>query len=139
MQDLPHNTDLLDAVTGFLKDDVLPGAEPAVAFRARVAINVLGMVTRHLQQNPVPGDPREREALQALTGKKGTMAGLTTELCRRIADHSIDPGNPLLRDYLWHTTLAKVAVDQPRYSGYRRAQEQWQVFQYLASGNRHDS
>jgi hypothetical protein len=29
-----------------------------------------------------------------------------------------------LREHLWETTLTKLAIDQPKYSGYRRALEE---------------
>ncbi|WP_339798765.1 DUF6285 domain-containing protein [uncultured Marinobacter sp.] len=130
MQDLPDNAALLKAIEAFLQADVMPTAEPSLAFRARVAVNVLGMVRRHLEQAACDHGLREREQLQALTGKKGTMAGLTTEVCRLIADGTLNPDDPRVRDYLWLTTLQKVAVDQPRYVSYQRAQDAWDHFQH---------
>lgn len=128
MQDLPENTALLASVEAFLKDDVMPQLDPAGAFRARVSANVLGMVRRHLEQASQDSAHDERDLLTRLTGKKGTLAGLTTELCRLIAEGTLAPDNPNLRDYLWLTTLAKLAVDQPKYSGYQRAREEWADF-----------
>lgn len=129
MQDLPGNAALLKAVETFIQDDVLPDAEPAMAFRARVAVNVLGMVRRHLELAAQDHAVREREQLQALTGKKGTMAGLTTEVCRLIAEGELKVEDPRFRDYLWQTTLHKLAVDQPLYASYRRSREAWERFQ----------
>jgi hypothetical protein len=129
MQDLPDDTELLASVEAFLKDEVMPQLDPAGGFRARVSANVLGMVRRHLEQAGMDAAHDERELLAQLTGKKGTLAGQTAELCRLIADGNLTPADPLLRDYLWLTTLAKLAVDQPKYSGYRRARDEWAAYQ----------
>lgn len=129
MQDLPGNSALLKAVEDFIQQDVMPSAEAATAFRARVAVNVLGMVRRHLEQAAQDHALREREQLQALTGKKGTMGGLTAEVCRLIASGELTADDPRLRDYLWLTTLHKVAVDQPRYASYQQAQQDWDGYQ----------
>ncbi|MCQ4320122.1 DUF6285 domain-containing protein [Stutzerimonas stutzeri] len=128
MQNLPDNQALLESVEAFLKDEVMPQLPPAGAFRARVSANVLGMVRRHLEASARDGAQEERELLHQLTGKKGTLAGLTTELCRLISTGALTPDDPRLRDYLWLTTLAKMAVDQPTYSGYVRAREEWAAF-----------
>ncbi|MFW5824361.1 MAG: DUF6285 domain-containing protein [Marinobacter sp.] len=128
MQDLPDNTALLASVEAFLKDEVMPQLDASGAFRARVSTNVLGMVRRHLEQASRDGVHEERELLTQLTGKKGTLAGQTAELCQLIASGKLTPDDPRLRDYLWLTTLAKVSVDQPKYSGYRRAREEWAEF-----------
>lgn len=128
MQDLPDNTDLLASVEAFLKEDIVPQLSSADAYRTRVSANVLAMVRRHLEQASADGTHDERERLYRLTHKKGTLAGQTAELCRLIAEGQLDAGHPVLRDHLWRTTLDKLAVDQPRYSGYRRALEEWAAF-----------
>lgn len=136
MQDLPDNTMLLASVEAFLKEEVMPQLDAAGGFRARVAANALAMVRRHLEQASADSTHDERERLVQLTGKKGTLAGQTTELCRLIADGRLGADDPRLRDHLWLTTLAKLAVDQPRYSGYQRAREEWETFRANASRSR---
>lgn len=128
MQDQPDNTALLASVEAFLKEEVMPQMDAAGGFRARVSANVLGMVRRHLQQVSKDTAHVERELLGQMTGRKGTLAGQTTEVCRLIADGRLTPEDARLRDYLWLTTLAKLAVDQPTYSGYLRAREEWADF-----------
>ena len=129
MQDLPGDTELLVSIEAFLKAEVMPQLDAAGGFRARVSANVLGMVRRHLEQAGMDAAHEERELLAQLTGKKGTLAGQTSELCRLIADGNLTPEDPRLRDYLWLTTLAKLSVDQPKYSGYRRAWDEWAAYQ----------
>ena len=129
MRDLPDDTELLVSVEAFLRDEVMPQLDPAWGFRARVSANVLSMVRRHLEQAGADAAHHERERLAQLTSKKGTLAGQTSELCRLIADGNLTPEYPRLRDYLWLTTLAKLAVDQPKYSGYLRARDEWLAYQ----------
>ena len=54
--------------------------------------------------------------LRALLGADGTLAELNAALAQGIASGAVGP-SPALADHLWATTLAKLAVDQPRYSG----------------------
>jgi aminoglycoside phosphotransferase (APT) family kinase protein len=50
----PTASELLDAVRGFLTDQVMPATTGQLAFHARVAANVLGIVARELELGPVP-------------------------------------------------------------------------------------
>jgi aminoglycoside phosphotransferase (APT) family kinase protein len=50
----PTASELLDAVRGFLTDDVMPATGGHLAFHARVAANVLGTVARELELGPLP-------------------------------------------------------------------------------------
>jgi aminoglycoside phosphotransferase (APT) family kinase protein len=50
----PTASELLDAVSGFLTDEVMPAAAAQVGFHARVAANVLGIIARELELGPVP-------------------------------------------------------------------------------------
>ena len=59
--------------------------------------------------------------LAALLNTDGTLEDLNGELARRIASGAVDLGTPGVAEHLWAVTLAKLAVDQPGYSGYRAA------------------
>jgi hypothetical protein len=48
MQDRPNVDELLEAVAGFLQDDVLPNTTGRLSFHARVAGNVIQMLRREL-------------------------------------------------------------------------------------------
>jgi aminoglycoside phosphotransferase (APT) family kinase protein len=50
----PTASELLDAVRGFLTDQVMPATTGQLAFHARVAANVLGIVARELELGPFP-------------------------------------------------------------------------------------
>jgi len=50
----PTASELLDAVSEFLTGQVVPGTTGQLAFHARVAANVLGIVARELELGPLP-------------------------------------------------------------------------------------
>jgi hypothetical protein len=120
--DQPSAAELVAAVRAFLEEQAMPALEGRVAFHARVAANALGIVERQLQLSP-RHDAEERERLRQLLGREGGLDELNRELCRRIRSGELDADSPGLAAHLRATTLAKLAVDQPGYSGYRRALE----------------
>jgi hypothetical protein len=118
--DQPAIRELVAIVREFLERQAMPALEGRVAFHARVAANALGIVERELEQGAA-ADEAERERLRALLGTDGSLDALNRELCRRLRSGDLTPETVGLVDHLRATTLAKLAVDQPRYSGYRRA------------------
>lgn len=52
----PTASELLDAVRGYLTDQVMPGTSGQLAFHARVAANALAIVARELDLGPPPAD-----------------------------------------------------------------------------------
>ena len=120
MQDQPSAIELLRAVRSFLQDQAIPRLEGRAAFHGRIAVNALAIVERGLELGPAQDDA-ERERLEALLGRTGSLDELNRELCRRIRAGEMDLDTPGLVRHLRETTLAKLAVDQPRYAAYRRA------------------
>jgi hypothetical protein len=120
MQDQPSPSEIIGAVAAFLKTVVAAETTGATSFQARVAANALEMMKRELENAP-GDDAAELARLHALLGQDGTLFDLNAELSRRIEAGEIDLATPGLKDHLWATTLAKLAVDQPTYGGYRAA------------------
>jgi hypothetical protein len=116
MHDAPTPAQLLAAVAEFLRDKALPELQGQTAFHARVAANVLDVVQRQWQLAPTE-DAAERQRLRELLGADGELLELNRQLCARIANGDLDLYSPGLREHLWATTLAKLAVDQPGYAG----------------------
>jgi len=121
--DPPTTAELVTAVREFLEEHAMPQLEGRAAFHARVAANALAIVARQLELAPA-AEAAERERLGALLGSDGSLDDLNRELCRRIRSGDLDLDTPGLVAHLRRTTLDKLAVDQPRYSGYRRAVEE---------------
>jgi hypothetical protein len=120
MYDRPTLIELVTAVRDFVEQQAMPKLEGRDAFHARVAVNALGIVARQLELAP-EAEAAELARLRALLGHDGELAAQNRELCARIRDGSLGLDTPGLAEHLRATTLAKLAVDQPRYSGYLRA------------------
>ncbi len=119
MQDQPTPGELTKAVADFLRSEIAPQISGHAAFKLRVSINVLDLVVRQLalQHN---SDRAEMAGLSALLDAEGSLFELNQRLAERIADGAVDLQTPGLKDHLWRTTMAKLAVDQPKYATYRR-------------------
>ena len=67
MQDEPTPEELIKAVADFLRNDIAPGISGHNAFKLRVAINALDLVTRQLALEEA-GDAAEAARLSHLLG-----------------------------------------------------------------------
>jgi hypothetical protein len=128
MHSQPSALELVEAVAAFLEERALPELQGRTAFHARIAVNVLAIVKRELEQG---GGAHESELsrLRDLLGgvehdadhsTPDPVMALNRELCRRIRNGEIDAANPELIEHLWRTTLAQLAIDQPKYAAYKR-------------------
>jgi hypothetical protein len=122
MQDEPTPTELIKAVADFLRDDIAPSISGHNAFKLRVSINALDLVTRQLALEE-GSDATEAARLTELLGLQGSLGELNRALADRIASGEADLQTPGLGEHLWQTTLDKLAVDQPNYAAYRREME----------------
>jgi Domain of unknown function (DUF6285) len=123
VHDRPSAAQLVAAVRDFLEKVAQPELRGHSAFHARVAANALAIVERELALG-AEQDAAERERLRALLGRDGGLEAQNRELCRAIRSGEITVDTTGLLEHLRATTLAKLAVDQPSYSGYRRALEE---------------
>ncbi|MCS3728157.1 DUF6285 domain-containing protein [Bradyrhizobium betae] len=121
MQDEPTPIELTKAVADFLRNDITPLISGHQAFKLRVAINILDLVTRQLTREE-GSDAAEVERLRALLGMDGSVTDLNRALAERIAKGEVDLSTPGLAEHLWATTMDKLAVDQPNYASYKREQ-----------------
>ena len=119
MQDEPTPTELIKAVADFLRSDIAPMISGHNAFKLRVSINALDLVTRQLALEQ-GGDAAEAVRLSRLLGVQGSLVDLNRALADRIAKGEVDLQTPGLADHLWQTTMDKLAVDQPNYGSYKR-------------------
>lgn len=119
MQDEPSAVELINAVAEFLRADIVPQISGHAAFKLRVSLNALDLVARQLSLSE-NSDAAELHSLTMLLGVHGTLAGLNADLAERIAQGDVDLDTPGVREHLWQTTLAKLAVDQPNYAAYKR-------------------
>ncbi|MHB0773760.1 DUF6285 domain-containing protein [Bradyrhizobium sp. 5.13L] len=119
MQDEPTPIELTNAVADFLRNDITPLISGHQAFKLRVAVNILDLVTRQLTREE-RSDAAEVERLRALLGMDGSVTELNRALAERIGKGELDLATPGLAEHLWATTMDKLAVDQPNYASYKR-------------------
>ncbi|MFB6415854.1 MULTISPECIES: DUF6285 domain-containing protein [Bradyrhizobium] len=119
MQDEPIPVELTKSVADFLRNDITPLISGHQAFKLRVAINILDLVTRQLTREE-GSNAAEVERLRTLLGIDGSVTDLNRALAERIAKGEVDLATPGLARHLWATTMDKLAVDQPNYASYKR-------------------
>jgi hypothetical protein len=119
MQDEPTPEELINAVADFLRNDIAPMISGHNAFKLRVSINALDLVTRQLALES-RSDAAEVSRLSQLLGMQGSLGELNRVLADRIAKGEVDLQTPGLADHFWQTTMDKLAVDQPNYASYKR-------------------
>jgi Domain of unknown function (DUF6285) len=122
MQDEPTPTELTKAVAEFLRNDIAPEVSGHNAFKLRVAINMLDLVTRQLTLEE-GRDAAEAARLTRLLGMEGSLLQLNRALADKIAKGEVELQTPGLAEHLWQTTMDKLAVDQPNYASYKRESE----------------
>lgn len=122
MQDEPTPTELLNAVSEFLRNEIAPKISGAAGFKLRVATNAIDLVVRQLELSE-PRAANELTRLVTLLGENGSLANLNRKLANSIATGAVDLNTPGLADHLWQSTMDKLAVDQPNYASYRRELE----------------
>lgn len=116
----PARLQLFDIALEVLERGPMPSTGDAAAYEMRIALSLLRLVRRELAL----GDELledERSRLTGLLGGSGDVAVLNDALCERIRHRDLRIADPDLRRHLRLTTLAKLAIDNPRYPAYRRA------------------
>lgn len=114
-------TELLAAVGDFIEREAQPALEGRAAFEARIARNTLAMLRREQALAP---------ALAALDAEAATWVDgegaepVPVALARALRDGRRSADARTLR-YLRRRTLARLAIDNPRYSGFSAAAERW--------------
>jgi hypothetical protein len=122
IHDGPSPSEILAAVSAYLREQVMPRLSGAEAFQLRVAANALDLVARQIGEPPETGAVVKQQAADLL-GPDVNEGDAIAILTDRIASGEIGEAKPELIDMLWALTTAKLAVDQPRYAGYLRALE----------------
>jgi hypothetical protein len=119
VHDAPTPAELLSAVARLLREEFLPVLDTSLAYKARVAANALDLAARQLDESSeIPA--AENKRLERLIGESGDTVALTRALVTAIEKECELPD---LEAHLLATTLAKLAVDQPRYAGIGRAEK----------------
>jgi hypothetical protein len=102
----PSAVEMLEALAGWIEKDVKPKADGRDRFMANVALNALGMLKREAE---APVLIHDKALSDALLSGKATIA--TPGLFTRFKTE----------------TLAKLAVDQPKYSALAAIEKKWRA------------
>jgi len=114
LQDRPDARELLDAVVGFVEEDVAPLLDARLRFHARVAANALRILGREWELGPAQRE-RQRALLSDLLGHDGAPAALWAELAASIRDGRLDGRRPEVVAALREITRLKLAIANPGY------------------------
>ncbi len=117
MHDSPEPSEILAVASDLVRNSLAPVLPPDLSFNARVLANALDLVARQIMEDERLAS-QSRAKLRTLLKREGSENTLLAELSRRIEAGEIDLQNTALMDYLWTSTLAKLAVDQPKYASY---------------------
>jgi hypothetical protein len=115
----PTAVELLQAVGGFLKTEVLPLLNGNQKYHLQVALNALSILGREFT-SAAQFDEAERARLSSLLKVSGTREELNRMLCLRIRDRELTYRDPALIAHLKHTAMAKMSIDNPKYATYLR-------------------
>jgi aminoglycoside phosphotransferase (APT) family kinase protein len=118
--DMPRIDELVVSVRDYLRDDVMNATQGRTNFLARVAGNSLDIVLRELAR----GDAHraaEHARLKALLAADDDLSTLRWRLTHALRDGSMPLDTPGLAEHLRATVVNQIAIDQPKYPGYRIA------------------
>jgi aminoglycoside phosphotransferase (APT) family kinase protein len=118
--DMPRLDELVESVRDFLRAEVMSETSGRTNFLVRVAANSLDVVYRDL----LVGErhrAEEHRRLVALLGGTGSLSELRWQLVHGLRDGSIALDHKGLEQHLRTTVVNQIALDQPKYSGFKTA------------------
>jgi aminoglycoside phosphotransferase (APT) family kinase protein len=118
--DMPRLEELVESVRDYLRGDVMSGTKGRLNFLARVSGNALDIVVRELS---LAGrhHAAEQQRLTNFLGADDDLEALRWRLVEGLREGSIALDLPGLAEHLRATVVNQIAIDQPKYSGFRRA------------------
>ncbi len=118
--DMPRIDELLVSVRDFLRNDVMGATQGRTNFMARVASNSLDIVLREVALGE-EHHRRELTRLQAFFKSKESLDKLRWRLVNELRDETLSLDSESLKEHLRSTVVNQIAIDQPRYSGFKTA------------------
>ena len=117
---MPRTDELLTSVRDFLRDEVMDATHGRTRFLARVAANSLGIVLRELSLGK-EHQMQELVRLRDYFGSSDDLVPLRWRLVKGLREGQILLSDPDVQIHLRQTTMNQLAIDQPAYSGLKRA------------------
>jgi|TARA_B100000767_G_C19448498_1_gene403012 hypothetical protein len=113
----PSKEELITSIIEFLENDVIEELNGQKRFHAHVAKNSLNIVLRQLKLED-KSSSMEKNRLSKILKTDKTIGEMNQILCSNIDNNKIDINNNELIDHLFKTTMEKLEIDQPNYSGF---------------------
>jgi len=119
-EEMPRIDELLASVRDFLHGDVMAETKGRTNFMARVAGNSLDIVLRDHALGP-KHRRLEHQRLEALFITTGGLDEMRWRLVEGLRNGEIPLDHPGLAEHLRQTVVNQIAIDQPKYSGFKTA------------------
>ncbi len=120
--DMPRLEELVGATRDFLHGPVRDETTGRTRFHALVAGNALDIAYRDLHFG-AEHRRREHERLRRLLDAEGSLLDLRWKLVHAIRDDALALDDTRLHEHLRATVVNQIAIDQPKYSGFKTAAE----------------
>lgn len=117
MNNPPSKEELIISIINYIEKDVINELKGQKRFHAHVAKNSLSIILRQLRLEE-ENNSREKERLAKILKIDGDLTELNRILCEKINNDQINIKDNNLIDHLYKTTMEKLSIDQPSYSGY---------------------
>ena len=117
MNNPPSKEELIISIIDYIENDVISELKGQKRFHAHVAKNSLNIILRQLRLEK-ENSSKEKKRLEEILKIDGDLIELNRILCEKINNDEINIKDNDLIDHLYKTTMEKLSIDQPNYSGY---------------------
>jgi hypothetical protein len=117
MNNPPSKEELIISIIDYIENDVISELKGQKRFHAHVAKNSLNIILRQLRLEK-ENSSKEKKRLEEILKIDGDLIELNRILCEKINNDEINIKDNNLIDHLYKTTMEKLSIDQPNYSGY---------------------
>ena len=117
MNNPPSKEELLVSIINYIEKDVISELKGEKRFHAHVAKNSLNIILRQLKLEE-KNNSLEKKRLKEILKIENDLEEMNKILCNKINNNEIDINDNNLIDHLYKTTMEKLSIDQPNYSGY---------------------
>ena len=122
MNNPPSKEELIISIINYIENDVISELKGQKRFHAHVAKNSLNIILRQLRLEE-ENNSKEKKRLKEILKIDGDLIELNKILCEKINNDEININDNNLIDHLYKTTMEKLSIDQPNYSGYLAEKE----------------
>ena len=117
MNNPPSKEELIISIINYIENDVISELKGQKRFHAHVAKNSLNITFEKLRLEE-ENNSKEKKRLKEILKIDGDLIELNKILCEKINNDEININDNNLIDHLYKTTMEKLSIDQPNYSGY---------------------